>query len=99
TLIPIVFACNGSNGNSNYSSKIEQNESHGDDSSVIVDGNEAWQKLLSINNQSEEGAQNKINNTFVSQSNQTKSKKENMKEITLGAGCFWCIEACFLDIK
>jgi peptide-methionine (S)-S-oxide reductase len=30
----------------------------------------------------------------------TSAKVENMrKEATLGAGCFWCIEACYKDLK
>lgn len=96
-LIPFMFACNTANGNSEFDSVARQQNNYKEDSSSIVEGNDAWQKLFSINNQKEAESQIENSDTFVPQSKQT--NKENMKEVTLGAGCFWCIEACFLDIR
>lgn len=96
-LTAYMFGCNAANGNSDYSSGSVQENHFSKDSSAIVNSNSSWQKLFSINNQKEDDSQTKNSDTFVPQTKQ--SNKENMKEITLGAGCFWCIEACFLDVK
>lgn len=92
-----LFGCNAANGKSENTNSVMQANHVSNDSSAIVNSNTSWQKLLNLNNQMEQNSQNENSDTFVPQSKQ--SNKENMKEITLGAGCFWCIEACFLDIK
>lgn len=96
-LTSYLFGCNEANGKSEYANSNIKGNLVSKDSSAIVNGNTSWQKLFNLNNQMERESQNENSDTFASQSKQ--SNKENMKEITLGAGCFWCIEACFLDIK
>ena len=96
-LTSYLFGCNEANGKSEYTNSNINGNHVSKDSSAIVNSNTSWQKLFNLNNQIERESRNENSDTFASQSKQ--SNKENMKEITLGAGCFWCIEACFLDIK
>ncbi len=96
--IPLLFSCNAK-GNPELL-EVAQNQSEiKSDSIRIVDGDVSWKKLFSLNNSVKE--QTKIGNrdTVVSETKVLNKKESTLKEVTLGAGCFWCIEACFLDIK
>lgn len=90
--IPIFFACNASADDTILKSSSRTPSEIQSDSAHVVNGNSSWQKLFTLNNGSQ---MNSINSNIDT----TFSKSKDLKEITLGAGCFWCIEGCFQDIK
>lgn len=87
--LPVFFACNASADGAVFTNSSKTQSEIQSDSAHVVDGNSSWQKLFTLNNF----------DTLTSKSKDLNNSKDNLKEVTLGAGCFWCIEACFQDIK
>lgn len=68
------------------------------DSLEVVSHNDVYKRLINAVDEKKASSDTRISGDKQDNSNFTKNNSR-MKEATFGAGCFWCIEACFKDLE